>query len=49
MFYEVPVYAESQTAWRLVDERWLVCSTRVGHGAHAEPQTRLTLSETMPR
>src|SRR3990167_4389543 len=49
VFYEVPVYAESLTAWRLVDERWLVCPTRVGHGAHAEPQTLLTLSDAMPR
>lgn len=49
VFYEVPVYAESQTAWRLVDERWLVCRTRVGHDAHADSQTSLTLSDAMPR
>lgn len=49
VFYEVPVYAESQTAWRLFDERWLVCRTRVRGGAHAGSETSLALSDAMPR
>ena len=49
VFYEMPIYAESQTSWRLLDERWLVCRTRVGQVDQARGQTSLSLSDTMPR
>src|SRR5450830_618830 len=48
VFYEAPVYAESLTSWRLLDARWLVCRTRVGHIDHAGFQTSFSLSEAMP-
>lgn len=47
LYYEAPVYAESLTSWRLVDERWLVCRTTVG--SDAEFHTRFSLSDAMPR
>jgi hypothetical protein len=49
VFYEAPVYAESMTSWRLVDERWLVCRTTVGNLDDAEFYTHFSLRETMPR
>jgi hypothetical protein len=49
VFYEVPVYAESLTSWRLVDERWLVCRTQVSHVDQSVGQTSLSVSDTMPR
>lgn len=49
VFYEAPVYAESLTAWRLVDARWLVCRTVVGHFDCGEPETQYSLSDAMPR
>ena len=48
-FYEVPVYAEALTSWRLRDARWLVCRTTVDRNAFAIEQTCLSLSDTMPR
>jgi hypothetical protein len=49
VFYEVPVYAESLTSWRLHDQRWLVCRTQVSGVDQARGQTSLSLSDTMPR
>ncbi|HEY8908163.1 MAG TPA: hypothetical protein VIM63_19250 [Rhodoferax sp.] len=49
VFYEAPVYAESLTSWRLLDQRWLVCRTQVSGVDQARGQTSLSLSDTMPR
>jgi len=49
VFYEAPVYAESLTAWRLVDARWLVCRTVVGHFDCGQAQTSYSISDAMPR
>lgn len=49
VFYEAPAYAESLTAWRLLDDRWLVCRTVVGRFDCAEAQTSYSVSDTMPR
>ena len=49
VFYEVPVYAEALTSWRLRDARWLVCRTTMDCFAHAEGQSIFFISDTMPR
>ena len=49
MFYEVPVYVEAVTSWRLLDERWLVCRTTIDRQGGAGAQTQFTLSTCMPR
>lgn len=49
VFYEMPVYAESLTCWRLLDERWLTCRTRVVSFDDAEFQTSFSVSDVMPR
>jgi hypothetical protein len=49
VFFEVPVYAETLTSWRLLDERWLICRTISGKFDLAESQTSFSLSDTMPR
>jgi hypothetical protein len=49
VFYEAPVYAESLTSWRLIDERWLVCRTTVGSFDAAGFVTSFSVSDTMPR
>ncbi|MBK1685298.1 hypothetical protein [Rhodoferax fermentans] len=49
VFYEAPVYTESQTAWRLLDGRWLVCHTTVDRIKPGGVHTRYVLSPTMPR
>jgi len=53
IFYEIPVYTESLTSWRLLDERWLVFRSSVSHNDHHADQmleeTSLLLSDTMPR
>jgi hypothetical protein len=49
IFYEAPVYAESLTSWRLVDERWLVCRSTLSGLDQAGFQTSLTVSDVMPR
>lgn len=49
VFYEAPLYAETLTAWRLLDERWLICRKTVGNFDLDEVQTRLSLSDVMPR
>jgi hypothetical protein len=48
VFYESPVYAESLTSWRLVDDRWLVCKTTVGSFEHVGSQPRFSISDAMP-
>lgn len=49
VYFEEPVYAESITSWRLLDERWLVCHTTVASFDDAAVQTRFSLSDAMPR
>lgn len=49
LYYETPVYAESTTSWRLLDERWLVCRTTVLSFEPEQAQTSFSLSNTMPR
>ena len=49
VFYETPVYAETVTSWRLLDDRWLVSHTTIGNLDRGEFQTRLSLSDSMPR
>jgi hypothetical protein len=49
MFYDAPVYAESLTSWRLIDERWLVCRTTFASFDHVGVLTRFSLSDAMPR
>ena len=49
VFYEAPVYSETLTSWRLPDDRWLVCHTTTGNTDRGEVQTRLSLSNSMPR
>ena len=49
VFYEAPVYAETLTSWRMIDERWLVCRTTLDRLNHRGPQTRLSVSDRMPR
>lgn len=48
-FYETAAYAESLTAWRLRDERWLIYRTVVGNDGMNCVQRFFTLSESMPR
>ena len=49
VFFTEPVYAESITSWRLLDERWLVCKTTVCGLEQTEFQSGFYLSNTMPR
>ncbi|WP_342619220.1 hypothetical protein [Rhodoferax sp. GW822-FHT02A01] len=49
VFYETPVYAETLTSWRLLDERWLVCRTTLDRLGQHGSQTILSLSDHMPR
>lgn len=48
-FYEAPVYAETLTAWRLVDTRWLVCRTVVSQFDCGNAHTSYSISDDMPR
>jgi len=49
VFYETPVYAETLTSWRLVDERWLVCRTTLDRLDQRGSQTSFSVSDRMPR
>ena len=49
VFYEAPVYAETLTAWRLIDARWLICKTTVNRNACQPSQTHFSVSDHMPR
>lgn len=49
MFYEVPVYAETISSWRLPDDRWLICRTTLAVFDGAGRETRFSVSDTMPR
>lgn len=49
VFYEAPVYAETLTSWRMLDERWLVCRTTLNRNEACGAQTSLTISDCMPR
>ena len=49
VFFETPVYAETLTSWRLIDERWLVCRTTVDRLAEGGCHTQISISNAMPR
>lgn len=49
VFYEQPVYAESLTSWRLLDERWLTCRTTVARFEEAGIESCFSVSDAMPR
>ena len=49
VFYEAPIYTETVTAWRLMDARWLICRTTSGNLDRGEFQSRLYISDAMPR
>ena len=49
LFYETPVYTESLTAWRLIDERWLVCHTTINRLKPGGTDTRFSVAQHMPR
>jgi hypothetical protein len=49
VFYEQPVYAESRTSWRLIDERWLTCRTTVARFDDAVIESSFAVSDVMPR
>jgi len=49
VFYETPVYTESLTSWRLIDERWLVCRVTVDRLKPGGKNTQFQITQTMPR
>lgn len=49
VFYEAPVYAQTLTAWRLRDTRWLTLRKTVMDADLGEIRTSLSLSDAMPR
>ncbi len=49
VFYEAPVHAETLTAWRLLDARWLICRSTVDDFDLGAGQTDFSLSDAMPR
>ncbi|MDR3369524.1 hypothetical protein [Rhodoferax sp.] len=49
VFFETPIYSETLTSWRLIDERWLVCRTTVDRLAADGSHTQLSISNAMPR
>jgi hypothetical protein len=49
VFYEEPVYAESLTAWRLRDGRWLILRKVTGNCSLGTEHRFFSLSDSMPR
>ena len=49
IFYEAPVYAETVTAWRLPDNRWLASHKVIHRFGAGAVIPRLSLSRGMPR
>lgn len=49
VFYETPVYTESLTSWRLIDERWLVCQTTIDRLKRDGRDTRFFVTNAKPR
>ena len=49
IFYEAPVYAETVTAWRLPDKRWLSSHKVIERFGAGSVTPRLSLSRGMPR
>lgn len=49
VFYEMPVFAQTLTSWRLLDESWLVCQATHDLQDHSVAQNRLYVSKAMPR
>lgn len=48
-FYPAIVHAERLIAWRLRDERWLICRAIGGEEGLAQARQFYSFSETMPR
>ena len=49
VFFEAPVYSETLTSWRLIDDQWLVCRTTMDRLAAGGCHTQLSISNAMPR
>ena len=49
IYYQAPVYAETVTAWRLKDSRWLASHTTIGNFDAGAARTWLSISQDMPR
>lgn len=49
VFYEEAVYAESLTAWRLRDARWLILRKVTGNYLLGAVHSFFSLSDSMPR
>lgn len=49
VFYEMPDYAETQTAWRLRDARWLVYRELVANVEEGKVCRFFSISDAMPR
>lgn len=49
VFYEMPDYAETQTAWRLRDARWLVYREIVTNVGEGKVRRFFSISDAMPR
>lgn len=49
VFYEMPDYAETQTAWRLRDARWLVYRELVANVEEGKVRRFFSISDAMPR
>ena len=49
ILYDAPVYAETVTAWRLPDDRWLASHKVINHVGSGAVVPRLSLSLGMPR
>jgi len=49
LLYEVPVYAETKTSWRLHDNNWLVLHKIYRNFESGACQSHLTIMDAMPR
>lgn len=49
VFFEAPVYTETLTSWRLIDERWLVRQTTIDRLRSGGVSTRFSITQKMPR
>jgi len=49
ILYEAPIHAESLTAWRLRDGRWLTFRNVVGNRESGTTHSFFAISESMPR
>ena len=49
LFYEETVHAETLTAWRLRDDRWLIHRSIYGNDGQGTTHSFFSFSDTMPR